>query len=138
MSDVRAHEANLRRAGALIDQAGRMLERQRPLISAAAAVGESAPFPVWALDREHRVLWANREFEALLGMKLTDIRGSTFAEAVGPRYDALTHDDEQTMVMDRARRYRGALDGERYTRTFQKWPMHDESGAVIGVCGAIT
>ena len=135
---MREHDANLRRAGALIDQAGRMLEAQRPIIAAAAAVSESAPFPVWAIDREHRVLWANREFEVITGMKLVDIRGSTFAEAVGTRYDALTRDDELTMSRDRSSRYRGALDGERYTRTFQKWPMHDETGAVVGVCGAIT
>lgn len=114
-----------------------MLEEQRPLVAAAAAVGESAPFAAWALDRDHRVLWANREFEVVTGMKLTDIRGQTFAEAVGPRYDALTRDDESAMKLDRPVRYRGALDGERYTRTFHKWPMHAEDGAVIGVCGVL-
>lgn len=115
-----------------------MLEAQRPIIVAAAMVGESAPFPVWAVDREHRILWGNREFEQMLEIKLADVRGTTFAEAIGVRYDALTRDDEVVMSLNRSRRYRGALDGERYSRTFQKWPLHGEDGSVIGVCGAIT
>lgn len=115
-----------------------MLESKRSFVEAAALVAESAPFAAWALDREHRVLWGNREFELLTGLKLTDIKGATFAEAIGPRYDALTRDDEVVMGLDRSRRYRGALDGERYSRTFQKWPLHGEDGSVVGVCGAIT
>lgn len=133
-----SHEAHIRRAGVLIDEAGRMLEAQRSLTVTAALVGESAPFAVWALDRDHRVLWSNREFEILTGLKLADIKGATFAEAVGPRLDALTRDDEVVMELNRSRRYRGALDGERYSRTFQKWPLHAEDGSVIGVCGALT
>lgn len=133
-----AASQHLARAGELIDEAGRLMREHRPAIEAAALMVSSAPFPTWALDARGRLLYCNREFEAIVHSTLADMRGRTFAESIGRRFDALEAEDQAVLTTARSRVYVGALDGEERQRQFAKWPLFDEVGAVIGLCGAAT
>lgn len=135
-----AHVAsqNLARAGALIDEAGRLIHEHRPMLEAAAMAVMSAPFPIWVLDRRSRLLACNREFEAVVHATFSEMRGRTLVESIGTLPEAFTAEDEAVMTTARSRLYLGTLDGEARERRFFKWPLFGEDGGVIGVCGGMT
>ena len=130
------HCSHLERAERLIADAGKLLHDQRPLTVAAALTSESAPMPVWALDRDHQLLWGNREFEARFGVRALDERGQTPVEIWGLSNEELLRDDEVIMATGRASAYTAVVDDR--VMQVSKWPLLGEDGSVIGLCVALT
>lgn len=132
----RTHCSHLERAEQLIADAGKLLHEQRPMTVAAALTCESAPLPVWSLDRCHQLLWGNREFEARFGVNVLAERGKLLEEIWGRRNGELSRDDEVIMTTGRAMTYTTEVDDR--VMQVRKWPLLGEDGSVIGLCGALT
>ena len=98
--------------------------------------------PLFVKDLQHRWIACNQAFCALLGRPYAELIGRSDPDYIPPEQVEVfwRGDDEVTStgVPQASEEVISPADGEtRYIWT-RKWPMRDEHGQVIGLCGTIT
>ena len=127
----------LTRAKRLLDAAAVLLQQRLQEQGVAGFGFESAPFPAWVKDVDGRMGWLNREYEAAFEKTLSEYRGLNDIDVWGPIIGEqfMAHDKE---VMHRRRSWLGEEElPNGMTIRVLKWPVFDEAGDVVGVCGAV-
>ena len=102
---------------------------------------DDAPIMVYAYDREGRLLFANREFERVLGVDRDALIGKTRVDFLSPE-DAAVHraHDLAVLASGRASRLEETLpqaDGE-HTYISEKYPLRDHDGRMHAIGGIST
>ncbi|MDD5210461.1 MAG: PAS domain-containing sensor histidine kinase [Elusimicrobiales bacterium] len=123
----------------------RQLDSERSLAASRnllRSVIDNTPAFVYMLDTEGRFIAANNSLAGLFGLKPSDFTGKKRNELM-PRETAVQHEANDRLVIECGcpRQFEEtAFSGEKAERTFftVKFPLRDESGAVIGIGGVST
>lgn len=98
--------------------------------------------PIFVKDQQHRWIAFNRAFCEILGRPHDEIIGRSDPDYLPPeQVEAFWRGDDEVMASDQARNLEEQItsqDGTTRTIWTRKFPLKDNHGAVIGVCGVIT
>jgi PAS domain S-box-containing protein len=105
------------------------------------AIIDNSPLLIWAKDRDHRYLFANREHEVLGpadGSPIVGRRDEEFRPADEAR--AFVASDREVLDTGRTVQVEQQIEvhGRKRTYVIQKFPLRDEESSIYGVCGIAT
>lgn len=105
------------------------------------AILDHSPAIIYLKDVEGRFLLINRQFEIVLGIENSAIKGQTDYDIHSREIaEAIRENDRHVIALRRPYQYEETIinDGQERTYISSKFPLYDTNGEIYGICGIST